>query len=64
MAGMAETGKTFSPTAGKGTSYVGLIQFGDSAAESVKTTREALLKMTAVKQLEYVEKYLEKKKIK
>lgn len=63
MAGMAlETGKTFSPTAGKGTSYVGLIQFGDSAAESVKTTREALLKMTAVKQLEYVEKYLEKKK--
>ncbi|MCA6068759.1 L,D-transpeptidase [Chryseobacterium sp. RG1] len=63
MAGMAlETGKTFSPTAGKGTSYVGLIQFGDAAAESVGTTRTELLKMTAVQQLDYVEKYLAKKK--
>lgn len=63
MAGMAlETGRTFSPTAGSGTSYVGLIQFGDDAAKSVGTTRSELLKMTAVKQLDYVEKYLEKKK--
>ncbi|OCA76293.1 hypothetical protein BBI01_06260 [Chryseobacterium artocarpi] len=63
MAGMAlETGKTFSPTAGKKTSYVGLIQFGDSAAESVGTTRADLLKMTAIQQLDYVEKYLAKKK--
>jgi hypothetical protein len=63
MAGMAlETGKTFFPTAGQGTSYVGLIQFGDSAAESVGTTRSALLKMTAIQQLDYIEKYLEKKK--
>lgn len=63
MAGMAlETGRTFSPTAGSGTSYVGLIQFGDAAAESVGTTRSALLKMTAVQQLDYVEKYLQKKK--
>jgi len=63
MAGMAlETGRTFSPTAGKGTSYVGLIQFGDDAAESVGTTKEKLLEMTAVQQLVYVEKYLTKKK--
>ena len=63
MAGMAlETGKTFSPTVGKGSSYVGLIQFGDQAAESVGTTRNALLEMTALQQLDYVEKYLEKKK--
>ena len=63
MAGMAlETGRTFSPTAGSGTSYVGLIQFGDSAAESVGTTRAKLLKMSAVEQLDYVEKYLDKKK--
>jgi len=63
MAGMAlETGRTFSPTAGKGKSYVGLIQFGDSAAESVGTTRAGLLKMTAIQQLDYVEKYLAKKK--
>jgi L,D-transpeptidase catalytic domain len=63
MAAMAlETGRTFSPTSGKGKSYVGLIQFGDDAADSVGTTREALLKMTALKQLDYVEKYLAKKK--
>ncbi|WP_160138247.1 L,D-transpeptidase [Chryseobacterium sp. c4a] len=63
MAGMAlETGRTFSPTAGKGKNYVGLIQFGDSAAESVGTTRADLLKMTAIQQLDYVEKYLAKKK--
>lgn len=63
MAGMAlETGKTFSPTAGKGTSYVGLIQFGDSAASSVGTTTSELLEMTALQQLDYVEKYLDKKK--
>ena len=62
MAGMAlETGRTFLPTAGKGTSYVGLIQFGDDAAESVGTTRADLLKMTALEQLDYVEKYLKKK---
>ncbi|WP_089853665.1 L,D-transpeptidase family protein [Chryseobacterium taeanense] len=63
MAGMAlETGRTFSPTAGAGTSYVGLIQFGDLAAESVGTTISALLKMTDIQQLHYVEKYLQKKK--
>ncbi|WP_119789716.1 L,D-transpeptidase [Flavobacterium anhuiense] len=65
MAAMAlETGRTFSPTAGKGSSYVGLIQFGDDAAESVGTTRDALLKMTALQQLDYVEKYLTKNKSK
>ncbi|WP_269221836.1 hypothetical protein [Flavobacterium sp. IMCC34518] len=65
MAAMAlETGRTFSPTAGKGSSYVGLIQFGDDAAESIGTSRGALLKMTALQQLDYVEKYLGKKKSK
>ncbi|EKT3967175.1 hypothetical protein NTJ12_002257 [Flavobacterium psychrophilum] len=65
MAAMAlETGRTFSPTAGKGSSYVGLIQFGDDAAESIGTSRGALLKMTAIQQLDYVEKYLAKKKSK
>lgn len=63
MAAMAlETGKTFSPTAGKGTSYIGLIQFGADTAASIGTTQEALLKMTALEQLDYVEKHLIKKK--
>lgn len=65
MTAMAlETGRTFSPTAGKGSSYVGLIQFGDDAAESIGTSRVALLQMTGLQQLDYVEKYLEKKKSK
>ena len=63
MAGMAlETGTTFSPTAGKGSSYVGLIQFGKDAAKSIGTTQEKLLKMNDIEQLDYVEKYLEKNK--
>ncbi|GJM53353.1 L,D-transpeptidase [Capnocytophaga catalasegens] len=63
MAGMAlETGTTFSPTAGKGSSYVGLIQFGKDAAKAIGTTQEKLLKMNDIEQLDYVEKYLEKNK--
>ena len=55
MAGMAlETGTTFSPTAGKGSSYVGLIQFGKDAAKSIGTTQEKLLKMNDIEQLDYV----------
>lgn len=62
MAGIAlETGRTFSPTSGKGTSYVGLIQIGEDAAASIGTTTTELLKMTALEQLDYVEKYLKKK---
>lgn len=63
MAGIAlETGRTFSPTAGKGTNFVGLIQFGLDAAQSVGTTLEELLKMKDIEQLDYVEKYLNKHK--
>jgi hypothetical protein len=57
MASMAfETGETFSPTIknGAGAPYYGLIQFGDAAAKDAGTTVEALLKMTALEQLEYV----------
>jgi hypothetical protein len=60
MACMAfETGETFSPTIknGAGAPYYGLIQFGDAAAKDAGTTLEALLKMTAVEQLEYVYRF-------
>ena len=60
MACMAfETGETFSPTIknGAGAPYYGLIQFGKAAATDVGTTVEALVKMTAEQQLEYVYKY-------
>ena len=57
MACMAfETGETFSPTIknGAGAPYYGLIQFGAAAAKDAGTTIDALLKMTAEQQLEYV----------
>jgi len=60
MACMAfETGETFSPTIknGAGAPYYGLIQFGKAAATDCGTTVEALVKMTAEQQLEYVYKY-------
>lgn len=60
MACMAfETGETFSPTIknGAGAPYYGLIQFGKAAATDCGTTVEALLKMTAEEQLEYVYKF-------
>ena len=63
MTAMAlETRRTFSATAGKGSAHIGLIQFSKDSAELVGTTQEALLKMTNVEQLDYVEKYLDKKK--
>lgn len=37
--------------------YTGLIQFGSTAAKELGTTTEALKKMSAVTQLDYVEKY-------
>lgn len=51
-----ETGETFSPTIknGAGAPYYGLIQFGAAAAKDAGTTLDALLKMTAEQQLEYV----------
>jgi hypothetical protein len=60
MAVMAfETGETFSPAilnqAGSGA--VGLIQFTVPAAQCLKTTTAALGQMTALQQLDYVERY-------
>lgn len=60
MACMAfETGETFSPTIknGAGAPYYGLIQFGKAAATDCGTTVEALVRMTAEQQLEYVYLY-------
>lgn len=60
MACMAfETGETFSPSIknGAGAPYYGLIQFGTAAAKDVGTTTNALVKMTAEQQLEYVYKF-------
>lgn len=60
MACMAfESGETFSPSIknGAGAPYYGLIQFGKAAATDCGTTVEALVKMTAEQQLEYVYKY-------
>ncbi|MNQ10555.1 hypothetical protein D3C85_233960 [compost metagenome] len=60
MACMAfETGETFSPTIknGAGAPYYGLIQFGAAAAKDSGTTLDALLKMTAEEQLEYVYRF-------
>ena len=54
-----ETGRTFSPTIknGAGAPYYGLIQFGAAAAQDIGTTIDALVKMTAEQQLEYVYLY-------
>lgn len=60
MACMAfESGETFSPSIknGAGAPYYGLIQFGKAAATDCGTTVEALVKMTAEQQLEYVYLY-------
>lgn len=67
MAIMAfETGRSFDSAqknrANKTSGPVGLIQFTNIGAKSVGTTRDALLKMTPVEQLVYVEKFLEKNK--
>lgn len=60
MACMAfESGETFSPTIknGAGAPYYGLIQFGAAAAKDCGTTVDALIKLTAEQQLEYVYLY-------
>lgn len=59
MAVMAfETGQTFSPTARNSTSgATGLIQFIPDTAVGLGTTTTKLARMTAVEQLQYVEKY-------
>ncbi|WP_312902096.1 L,D-transpeptidase [Chryseobacterium taichungense] len=67
MAAIAhETGGTFDPTCGtfkkhkdeSKEGYVGLIQIGKDAAKSIGITRTELLAMDQIKQLDYVEKYL------
>lgn len=57
-----ETAGSFSPSKDNGIGYSGLIQFSDASAKSVGTTRTELKKMTFVRQMDYVKKYLEKKK--
>jgi hypothetical protein len=60
MAAMAfETGERFSPTIQNPRSgATGLIQFMPTTAASLGTSIAALLQMTAVQQLDYVQKYL------
>lgn len=54
-----ESGETFSPSVknAAGSGATGLIQFMPSTARDLGTTTDALAKMTAVQQLEYVERY-------
>lgn len=62
-----ESAGSFSPSIGTFTrknltdeakgGYVGLIQFGKGAASDLNVKRSALAKMTAIDQLDYVEKY-------
>ena len=52
-----ESAGTFSPSITNPLGYVGLIQFGASARKTLGVTKEQLKAMTAVKQLDYVEKY-------
>ena len=61
MACMAfETGRTFSPSIkNPGSSATGLIQFMASTAIGLNTTVDALAKMSAVEQLDYVARYFE-----
>lgn len=58
-----ETAGTFSPSIkNPGSSATGLIGFLDSTARDLGTTVEELRKMSALKQLSYVEKYFLKQK--
>lgn len=52
-----ESAGTFSPSITNSLGYTGLIQFGNAAARMVGTTTTALRAMTAVQQLDYVERY-------
>ena len=53
-----ESAKTFSPSITNSIGATGLIQFIPSTATSLGTSTSELRKMTAVQQLDYVEKYL------
>ena len=52
-----ESAGTFSPSITNSLGYVGLIQIGASARKTLGVSKEQLQKMTAVEQLDYVEKY-------
>jgi hypothetical protein len=54
-----ESGRSFSPsiTNAAGSGATGLIQFMPSTAQALGTSTEALARMSAVEQLEWVEKY-------
>jgi hypothetical protein len=54
-----ESGETFSPAIknAAGSGATGLIQFMPATARDLGTTTDVLAKMTAVQQLDYVEKY-------
>ncbi len=56
----SETGGTFSPSIrnGAGSGATGLIQFMPATAKGMGTTTDALAVMSAVEQLDYVERYL------
>jgi hypothetical protein len=56
---MFETAWTMSPSKWNGMGYVGLIQFGKSAAKTIGTTTGDLSQMTRVQQMQYVKKYYE-----
>ena len=53
-----ESARTFSPSITNSIGATGLIQFLPSTAKSLGTSTSELRKMTAVQQLDYVEKYL------
>lgn len=52
-----ESAGTFSPSITNSLGYTGLIQFGNSSALAIGTTTAKLRVMTAVQQMDYVEKY-------
>lgn len=56
-----ETARTFSPSKKNmaGSGAVGLIQFMPATAQSLGTSTDALARMTAVQQLDWVEKYFQ-----
>ncbi|WP_201628010.1 LysM peptidoglycan-binding domain-containing protein [Psychrobacter maritimus] len=54
-----ETGGSFDPKQPNGVGYYGLIQFGELARTDLKISKERLVSMSAVEQLDWVKKYFE-----
>ncbi len=57
-----ETIGSFNPAEDNGSGYYGLIQFGSATAKDMGTTTDKLKTMTALAQLDYVEKHIARKK--